>query len=565
MGQVAQGRRSRIYAGLAVTILAGAFGVAGAIGLRSRRAAPLPMAAERLPRPTRFVARTDVVGAIADRHRMREADVPDRALWTALAERACGGDDLFRLLVEAQGDPRRAALALAKPPQALARAIACGRALADRGGPHRGLYRLSFEDDERPIEVELLADGAGELPQTVPHFRDTPAPGNLVAARCLVRSSRDRDDPCDDEAPAVGRLAEDDAWAIGDLDALRAFGRAYALDHDRDEETLEAFEDLADEMAAQPRSVAGLAPGFTNQLTVVLDVSVSMHGEPETRALLTAVREGSLAWGMQRPAPDTPGLVRIVVLAHGKTEAATIASAWSAYLERLVRELDAQETPPPAEDDVTRAAEHTRARIARRAVDEAKVVVDNHRVELQTQLRIGDTDRAALAALHDRTAGRAALAAEVIRSVVDRAAPPDALLAELGGEPFARAVEVERAVAAGQWPFEPEAWPEVTGFFVPGRGRYATEYLDTSEVSVYSYPMRRSVLRRVFADVARAKGWQVRRGATSNLYELRRGELRVRVLLGGRSPSPTRPSRTDATSSPVVDGPTSSLVLFAKP
>lgn len=566
MGQVAQGRRTRIYAAVAVVVLAATFAVAGVIGLRSRRAAALPLATERLPAPTRFVARTDLVAAIAERHRLRETDVPAQALWTALAERACGGYDLFQLLVDADRQPRAAALALAQPGDAQATAIACGRTLAERGGPHRGLYRLSFEDAGRPLDVELMVDGTGELPPTVPHFRDTPAPGNLVAARCLIPWSGDRDEACDDAARAVGRLGEDDAWAIGELDDLRAFGRAYALDVERPEETFEALDDLAGEMASLPRSMVGLAPGFTNLLTVLVDVDVSMHGEPETRELVAAIRGGSSVWGMQRPSPDAPGPVRIVALAHGEQEAAAIASAWSAYLDRLRTELAARDPKEPHEEDdeIARAADRARAAIGRRAVDAAEVVVSELRVELKTELIVDQAEQAALAAAYDRAAARAALAAGVVAALADRSAPDDATLAELGGEPFVRAVEVERAVAAGQWPFEAQPWPDLPTFFVPGRGRYGTEYLDTSEVSVYSYPMPRSVLRRVFADVARANGWQVRRGATSNLYELSRGDQRVRVLLGGRSPRTlTRPSGADAPAT--AEGPTSSLVLFAQP
>lgn len=557
-----------------VTVLVVAFGVAGAIGLRSRRAAPLPVAMERLPRPTRFVARTDLVGAVADAQRMREADVPEQALWTALAERACGGFDMHRLLVEADRAPRSAALALAQPLAAQAKAIACGRALVDRGGPHRGLYRLDFDDDGHEIQVELMADGTGELPETVPQFRDTPAPGNLVAARCLVDWASDRDAACDGRSRALGRLGEDDAWAIGGLDELRAFGRAYALDVERDEAAFDAFEELAEEMASLPRSTAGLALGFTNLLTVVLDLDVSMHGEPETRALVSAVRDGALAWGMQRPPPDAAGAVRVVVVAKTEAEGAAIAAGWEAYLERLRNELRAREASPDASSgDDALAVARVRAQIARRAIDGAEVVVAGRRVELTAERIVDDAARATLATHHAQAAARAALAAEAIDALVRGALPSDRLVVELGGEAFLRALEVERAVVAGEWPFEPEAWPEVSGFFVPGRGRYGTEYLDTAEVFVYSYPMPRSVLRRVFADVARAKGWQVRRGATANLYELSRGDRRVRVLLGGRSPqtSSTHPSRTfhEGVAPPSPDearsddhGPTSSLVLF---
>ena len=77
-----------------------------------------------LPRQTRFVARTDLARAIADREAMRPEDVPNEALWTALAERLCGGYDLHRLLMSAASDAGRAAAASTSITRAPARAAA---------------------------------------------------------------------------------------------------------------------------------------------------------------------------------------------------------------------------------------------------------------------------------------------------------------------------------------------------------------------------------------------------------------------------------------------------------
>jgi hypothetical protein len=492
------------------------------------RPSPLPIAAQHLPVRTHSVARSELAFALAIRDRMRREDVPAQALWARLSAVICGGDDLYDMLFH--GRDADAARMLAKPGDQLAAPFACGRSVADELGARASLYPVRFAYDAADEEVTLLTFDE-PLPATTTRQRKVDDPLHLTTTRCFVDWEAARLGECPADAPAAGRLASEGAWVVGKLTDVRSFGRASHPTKVPRAAVRRGMERLSNELADYPFVLVGDPKHYLNHLTVALNPGVSVNGEPEERALATAIGAGAEAWAVGQRGDVGAAEVRLILFAAGRKEAADLRDAVEAFVEFVrvrvagrVKAMGDAPRPDPDYDSVARDG-------ARRAFEAASARVEGTRVELV--LTTSEASRGPLDEELDRGREHAKRVAAVIGQVVAGRRVPREMLEAVGGDGLVEAVEERRAVAEGSWPFDPEPWKEVQGFFVPGRGAYGTEYLGTDSVFVFTYPMGRALLRQVFQAVAQGKGWKVEKASTRNTFEAINGGKRVGVLVGG--------------------------------
>jgi hypothetical protein len=480
----------------------------------------LPVAHGNLPEKTLFVMRWDLTGGVADLVGMERGDVPDEALWTNLAQTACGGEDLYSKLMTAPQKWGRdwASKALAQDLEEQKKALACGQEMAGELGAKGGVYWLRFGDEDDKKEVEMMSFGVDELPKTTKYFKTTTDPSNVGQTHCLRPWVGDGDDDCTDKSRTLGKLDDSGVWVKGKLEDVKAFGDDYSTDGANSSSKLEALESLASDMSGYQRVATGVAEGYHHRLTVVLDAGASMYKEDAATELKDAVKDGATVWSFGHNGKADASEVKMVIVGKSESAAKDIKKKFTSYLTKLKEKIDekkkeekekAKDKDDKKDDDPVEEVNYKQAKkaMARRALKKAKVELDGENVVLELKEEPKDKEKKAIEKYFEWRRKHSKYAVKIVQAVMKGEEPSEKDMKKLGGKEFVEMFKKQRALVKGGWPFEPRSFVALSSFKVPGGGKYDSSTIGTKTLHIYTYPISRTQLRKVSNKVFKDAGW----------------------------------------------------------
>jgi hypothetical protein len=520
-------------------------GIIAAVVMFSGGGGALPVAHGNLPEKTLFVMRWDLTGGVADLVGMARDDVPEEALWTDLAEKACGGEDLYSKLMTApfKWGRDRASKAVAQDPDEQKKALACGQEMAGELGSKGGVYWLRFGDDDDKKEVEMMALGVDELPETTKFFKTTTDPSNIGQTRCLRPWSSDGDGDCGDKARTLGKLDDSTVWVTGKLDDIKEFGSAYSTDGSNASSKLEALESLAKDMSAYQRVATGVAEGYHNRLTLTLGPGVSMYSEDESKELTEAVKEGGSVWALGHNGTADASEVKMIIVGKSESAAKDIKKKLNDFLTKLKEKINEKKDEKKDDDDKKKKDDkpveevkykEAKQAMARRALKKAKAKLDGEKVILEITEEPKEGEKKAVEKYFEWRRKHSKYAVKIVQSLMEGKEPKEKDLKKLGGKKFVEMFKQQRALVKGDWPFDAVSWPALSSFKVPGGGKYESTAIGDKTIHIYKYPIGRKVLLKVSKKVLKDAGWKcdIKEGTDSPSADCTKGSAEVGVLWG---------------------------------
>ena len=110
--------------------------------------------------------------------------------------------------------------------------------------------------------------------------------------------------------------------------------------------------------------------------------------------------------------------------------------------------------------------------------------------------------------------------------------PSEGDLEKLGGDELIELLDIEKKIARGDWPHGSVGFPGMSGFKVPGGGKWVTKSVTGNiKLSMFEYKEERDKVEKEFARLAKADGWSVK-DTGDHGYEVTKGSKEARFAFG---------------------------------
>ena len=516
--------------------------IVGVVMLVGSAGSGLPVESAQLPEDTRLLRYRGFDLAVAsEAHMPQDALVPE-ARWSAMSHFACGGEDVFEMLLSADSstDDQRVAEVLAQETKLHKKTLNCGKRLAERLAENVSVVDVHMrkdEDDRHPKVATLLEMGADELPKTVKFMRDKTNPDNLEQTRCLVPWVVD--DPeaeCLKSTRAIAKLETSSVWAHGTLEALTLFGDGYSPKAENESSSVNHMVELASSLSA----FEGWQVGHPEEFRAMDPIGYSANKDLKKarEKLEKAIKNGAEAWGYGQHGVLTFGDSQLVIIPRNKEAADKIRRAFAKYADALEEPLEEQAEKDEKRRKYTggrneKREEYTLARraISRRATKRAKVEGSNERLEVNYPAKPTDAEKLDIEGFLTQQKERAKHAAKVVDALTKGNAPKKKWLKEIGGEDMATAYKEAVDAMKGDWPHPPEEFTEFDGLriHVPGNRAKTKKISDT--MYTLSYKTSIPKLRRAFEKIAKKKKYKldIDSGASGKTYRFKKHGHRISI------------------------------------
>lgn len=398
----------------------------------------------------------------------------EQALWSEMAGRVCGGEDLFGALIASSRYDvarRRVARILAERHQAGKR-LACGKVVAEHFGGARfdielrdpvkdepkpgGLdddpKKKEAKKDERPApaprhRVSLFELDLAALPDGAADFVERRERSGLSATRCVSSSTR-RWGECNGGSAAAARLEGTDLWITGGLSDIEAFGRDFSRAGKNELEPREGFERIAALLEEFPTSSVGSQEtfdvGFVRRFGVHTD-STSWEAAPFNIKLTDALRSYGVLWGYGDGISSTEGTALLVFEPASESDAIDLVldlKEWRGAAKELFEGSGAVDLSKEDElKKVDRDGLEARHTSGLRCLQEAELERDGKLVTMRFVLAPSEGELEKIRDSIADTTERRNTAAKVIDQVLAGEKPDEDLLRDLGGRELVEQVK----------------------------------------------------------------------------------------------------------------------------
>ncbi len=497
----------------------------------------LPVAVGNLPAKTKRVSRSSLRMAVAHSNKLPPGDVPSEALWSQLADVACGGKDIFDNLMDTPlGSVNYAAAALAQDIEVHKQALECGKELTSSGGASIGLFSVSFEyGEDKSGTVSLYMLDTDKLPKSLDNVKSTTDPSNLQSAHCLlpIRSKLD----CGDETTTVAKLEESEVWVRGRLPKLKAFGNAYSSDGGNSSSNLEAIEKLGESLKDYATTRVGTGETFSSFAIGFPHDGVSMYGEDKTKELKKVVEADSKVWGKARKDLLGAEELRIIFVAKSESGAKRIKSALKSYQAKLKEEIAKakKKKRKTDRDRPEKLVEYGNAKraMALRALKKAKIERDGVQVSYVAIQKPKKNESKAIERFTKWRLKHLKIAARIVVGLADGKEAKSKDIKKLGGSKLVAAVKSARTLVRLGFSAPPKSFYKVTGLRVPGGGRSDSDKIGRVTFYSWKYSARKDDLKKAFKIIAEADGWEFyKKGEDNKLTYIKKGSEDIGVMYG---------------------------------
>jgi hypothetical protein len=384
----------------------------------------LPVGLERLPATTTALRRTTFSRRVQASLRLRPDDIPEIAFVSAAAA-ACGGRDIFfELANEVPVDLEE----LQQTKDAIARGLACGKALLPhvRGGA--GPYEVEYTYDSVPSGFALLT-----MPDDV--FRDkllypllSPTPPGVHRAYCSDDSPGGPRSSCQDGARSRLLLAVNHGYLAAYAREVPSLLERLTRSEPEPPEVTELGSLFLEPSTAEEVAVAkGGDCGFAVEFSFV-ELSPD---ETNRQRVLAAINDNSRFCGTHSSGSLLSSTRRLVFLAKDEAAARTIQKALKQRALEVRFETGVALPDRPDQQEFNRAMRSAASRAASTAVTE----LDGKRLSVTLKLEPNPTELRGMAKLLDGRAARAKRAAAIVQGLAEGKLPTAEELASFQAPP----------------------------------------------------------------------------------------------------------------------------------
>jgi hypothetical protein len=424
-----------------------------AAGLHRWRRSPEPQSldAHPWPRGATSVLRTPLVESLGGGE-LDDSNVPDEAVWSYLAERMCGGYDVYGAAMEVAQRWRslpRLQRYLAAPPREMREALACGKELADQLHGVRTTVRI---DAPAWHELQLIASRAAP-PRAASSLRSIGGLKGLHHAGCSIPWTAAGAE-CSPDARAVARLPDSDRWIFGSLDGLRAFSSVQGSGE------LNPFVSrIVSQLAQSLRDWPTVDLWLTAQAIfppddLLVSRRVSSRASQDLEALGDHLRWDVHAAASARRRQGTVTETRIELVAKGEPEAQRLTAEINAYRNAVLTALAkdrrdfTSETGPREHADYLHALSEAGAR----GWKEATIVRDGLHIIFSASTVIPEAERAPWQRYRSWRRVHALAAARIVNGLLHERPPSASDLVQLRGDALVAGVlQGYKPFFAGDW------------------------------------------------------------------------------------------------------------------
>lgn len=398
----------------------------------------------------------------------------DQALWSEMAGRVCGGDDLFSALLGSSRwdfSRRRVAHILAERHQA-AKRLACGKVVAAHfdGARFDVELRDPAKDDPKPSGLEddapkkdakkddralptprhrvsLFELDLAALPDGAADFIERRERSGLLATRC-VSSSQRRWGECGANASAAARLEGTDLWVTGGLSDIEAFGRELSRTGKNEIEQRETFERVGALLEEFPTSSVGSHEvfdiGFVRRFGIHTE-SAGWEAAAFNVKLTDALRSYGAFWGYGDGISSTEGVALLVFEPASEADAIDLVldlKEWRSAAKELFEGSAALDLSKEEElKKVDRDGIEARHKAGLRCLEDAELERDGKLVTMRLTFAPSETELEKIRDSIADTNERRQTAAKVIDQVLAGDKPDEDLLRDLGGRELVEQVK----------------------------------------------------------------------------------------------------------------------------
>ena len=462
-------RRSRapLVIGLGVGALALGGLVAGGVVLFGKKAV-LPCDLENLPKETTSVDARSLDASIAQKLGVKKGEAPKQATWSLLADKVCGGGDLFGSLMAGEGES--VARALAEKDRARG-ALECGRALSDGFGQY-AVVRFGDGADEHRVGV--MRSSLDAYPPDAKGVKKASSRGRLVEVRCFVDDAKTE---CEDKSRGVGHIEDSKLWIHGSIADMEAFAKAYSREGKSPPKGHEVYASLLSKLGGYDDIELGRMKDFDSQ---DLDGGTFASGATERKALDEQWKSLGGHWARGMKGDDSARVERTVLVFDKESNAKEIEGLLKAFKKDVLAAMARQKemldkgkaAAKPATPEAREAVDRGWALMEMRATAYADATIerDGTSVVFNFEMKAHDALRELLDARAKSQKKKLEAAAKIVDAVLEGDPAPKDALAELGGDDFvASASAPPKGDSAPKLSAPP---PSAPGVLVPGTGGF---------------------------------------------------------------------------------------------